>query len=77
MLAAVAESEHERFVNHHVAKGSLMADWEHAWRTWVGNAVRFAAENAEKRSRANGRGAKGNYAAGVAAADLSDEEMFK
>jgi hypothetical protein len=33
--------ELEAFRDHHVAKGSVMADWQAAWRTWVGNAVRF------------------------------------
>lgn len=35
-------SEAQKFRNHHTAKGSLMADWDAAWRTWCGNAQRFA-----------------------------------
>ena len=31
-------TELEKFRNHHAAKGSVMADWQAAWRTWVGNA---------------------------------------
>lgn len=30
------------FKNHHKAKGSLMADWQAAWLTWVGKAHQFA-----------------------------------
>ena len=30
-------AELEKFRNHHTAKGSVMADWQAAWRTWVGN----------------------------------------
>jgi len=30
------------FINHHKAKGSLMADWQAAWRTWVSKGVKFA-----------------------------------
>jgi len=30
------------FFNHHTSKGSLMADWQAAWRTWCGNARKFA-----------------------------------
>lgn len=29
------------FRNHHIAKGSLMADWPHAWRTWCDNQVKW------------------------------------
>lgn len=32
------QAELEKFRNHHAAKGSVMADWQAAWRTWVGNA---------------------------------------
>ncbi|QAU44187.1 hypothetical protein [Bradyrhizobium guangzhouense] len=29
------------FSNHHRSKGSLMADWHAAWRTWVDNEIKF------------------------------------
>ena len=32
------QAELEKFRNYHAAKGSVMADWQAAWRTWVGNA---------------------------------------
>lgn len=35
-------AELQKFTDHHTAKGSLMADWQAAWRTWVGNAATFA-----------------------------------
>lgn len=41
-----------QFRDWHLAKGSLMADWSAAWRTWCGNQVRFAAE----RKTSNGHG---------------------
>lgn len=31
----------ERFRAHHAAKGTLMVDWQAAWRTWVLNSVDF------------------------------------
>lgn len=40
------EVELEQFKNHHKAKGSLMLDWQAAWRTWCGNARRFGARGA-------------------------------
>lgn len=47
-----AEAEAERFRDHHTAKANLFADWPAAWRTWVGNGVRYAQERAD---RASGR----------------------
>lgn len=37
----VLATELAAFRNHHAAKGTLMADWQAAWRTWVGNARKF------------------------------------
>ena len=31
-----------RFRDYHISRGSLMADWQAAWRTWVSNHNRFA-----------------------------------
>lgn len=31
----------QKFRDHHRAKGSLMADWSAAWRTWLGNMAAF------------------------------------
>jgi hypothetical protein len=30
-----------KFTDYHNAKASKMADWQAAWRTWVGNAAKF------------------------------------
>jgi len=32
------DAELQKFSNYHLSKGNLMADWQAAWRTWVGNA---------------------------------------
>ena len=40
----------ERFKNHHQAKGTRFKDWRAAWRTWVGNEIKFS------RGRANAAG---------------------
>ena len=34
--------EAEQFRNYHHAKGSTFKDWDAAWRTWLGNAKKFA-----------------------------------
>ena len=33
--------ERIKFIDYHTGKGSVMADWQAAWRTWVGNAKSF------------------------------------
>lgn len=39
---ADAKTELPRFANYHLGKGSLMADWDAAWRTWCLNAKQFS-----------------------------------
>lgn len=34
-------AEWRKFRDHHLAKGTLMADWAAAWRTWLGNIAQF------------------------------------
>lgn len=35
------DQQFEQFTNHHRAKGSVMACWESAWKTWYTNSVAF------------------------------------
>ncbi len=42
------DAEVRKFIDHHEAKGSLMASWPAAWRTWVGHAVSFGRGTAAK-----------------------------
>lgn len=41
MAGDVFDRQWRKFVDHHRAKGSLMADWAAAWRTWCGNFPSF------------------------------------
>jgi hypothetical protein len=50
-------AEFERFRNHHTSKGSLMADWPAAWRTWCGRAQEFGGARAASRRRSRWRSA--------------------
>lgn len=36
------DREAEQFRNHHHAKGTQFKNWDAGWRTWVGNAARYA-----------------------------------
>lgn len=40
-LANEAEEQAEHFRDHHRSRGSTMADWPAAWRTWTRNALKF------------------------------------
>jgi len=44
---ATFRAEWARFRDHHLAHGSLMADWSAAWRTWLGNIGRFAPRSSQ------------------------------
>lgn len=45
--------ELEKFRNHHVANGSVMADWNAAWRKWAGNALQFHPAKSRQSAQAN------------------------
>lgn len=45
------ERELQQFRDHHTAKGSVMKDWQAAFRTWLSNAVKY-------QERGNGRTGK-------------------
>lgn len=45
----------EKFKAYHQAKGSVMADWPAAWRTWVLNEVKFAKATPPRGSARGGR----------------------
>ena len=48
-----------QFRNRHVATGSVMADWQAAWRTWVGNAVQYGRGGKAKPTQASWASAAG------------------
>lgn len=47
----IPEDEFEKFLANHRSKGSTMADWDAAWKTWYCNAVKF---NQPPRGLSNG-----------------------
>lgn len=62
-------SEAEAFRDYHLARGTTFKDWNAAWRTWLGNARKFA-----KARPAGGRGGHDALMAGFAQyADSLDE----
>ena len=46
--------ELQKFTDYHKGKGSVMADWQAAWRTWLGN-VKQAQETFKERDARNAR----------------------
>src|SRR5262249_22401955 len=41
--------EFAQFKDHHRSRGSLMYDWEAAWKTWCRNAVKYATQRTARR----------------------------
>ena len=48
--------EADRFRDHHIARGTRFRDWDAAWRTWLGNARRFARGGVAGKASPGGRG---------------------
>jgi DNA-binding transcriptional MocR family regulator len=42
------DHEADQFRNYHLAKGSTFKNWDAAWRTWLGNARKFAGRNSKQ-----------------------------
>jgi DNA-binding transcriptional MocR family regulator len=42
------DHEADQFRNYHIAKGSTFKNWDAAWRTWLGNARKFAGRNSKQ-----------------------------
>ena len=64
--AAEIESEADRFRDFHTAKGSTFKCWDAAWRTWLGNARRFASRGMAGKASPGGHG-QGSSIASIAA----------
>ena len=68
------ETNHEasQFRDYHLAKGSTFKNWDAAWRTWLGNARKFAANSATNQRNGKSRShviADAVYQAGLAGFD--------
>lgn len=42
------DHEADQFRNYHIAKGTTYKNWDAAWRTWLGNARKFAGRNTKQ-----------------------------
>lgn len=56
------DREATAYRDYHLAKGTLNADWDAAWRTWLGNARKFAAGRMAGNASPGGRGQGGSLA---------------
>lgn len=48
--------EADQFRDYHLAKGSTYKDWNAAWRTWLGNARKFAGNRSQGQRNGSSRG---------------------
>lgn len=46
---ADVDGEADSFRDYHLARGSLMADWSAAWRTWIRTSVRYGRATGQRR----------------------------
>jgi hypothetical protein len=61
------EATWQHFTDHHRAKGSVMKDWAAAWRTWVGNELKFTQQGSRNVTPIrNGRSGFVHHTAAVA-----------
>jgi uncharacterized protein YdaU (DUF1376 family) len=61
--AEAISHEADQFRNHHTSRGNRFRDWDAAWRTWLGNAIKFAASRGVAgASKANGYGQRSSLA---------------
>lgn len=51
LTEAEAGQEWGKFRDHHLSRGTLLADWNAGWRTWVRKAVEFKAERQQREAR--------------------------
>jgi hypothetical protein len=75
-------AEIERFIDNHKGKGTLRADWQASWRTWVGMAVEFgrggrAPARAAQTSWATAAGFDSVYEAENAGCRQSNAHLFR
>lgn len=66
------ENEACKFRDHHAAKATVFADWDAAWRTWIGNARKFST-----RGNMAGRAAPGRYGQGGSIASIVARRRFE
>lgn len=57
------DAEYQRFICHHLAKGTESADWNASWRTWVLNDPRYG--GSRRGGPSSGRSSNGGIAAVV------------
>lgn len=56
------QDEADRFRDHHLSKGTQFRDWDAAWRTWLGNARKFARIGVAGKTSPGGYGQGGSIA---------------
>lgn len=50
-LSNSAQTVFSQFVNYHLAKGSVFADWVAAWRTWTMRAIQYAKQDNKNKAK--------------------------
>lgn len=69
------QDEADKFRDYHAAKGTTFADWDAGWRTWIGNARKFAPRGGMAGGPASGRYGQGSSIASIVARRRASGEI--
>jgi len=72
--AKETQDEADRFRDYHRAKGTTFKDWDAGWRTWLGNARKFARGGMAVQANTGGGGRNSSFASVVARRQLEGEQ---
>ena len=69
------DDEANRFRDYHTAKGNRFRNWDAAWRTWIGNAAKFAGGGGMAGKAAPGGYGRGSSIASIVARRRAEGEV--
>lgn len=72
--ARETQDEADRFRDYHRAKGTTFKDWDAGWRTWLGNARKFARGGMAVQANPGGGGRNSSFASVVARRRLESDQ---
>jgi uncharacterized protein YdaU (DUF1376 family) len=75
LTASEIDHEADQFRNNHISKGNRFRDWDAAWRTWVGNAIKFRGGGGMAGKAVSPRHGQGSSIASIVARRRSESSL--